>query len=178
MSVYYPGCNTTIPDPTCSDCPTKELGGVRSLWLQKDTFAFSDITDVAEWQAAINNKDVYVFPKTRGSMEQAETESPGFGDQSTNVDGYDFTINAFEPNFTENIDFWNAIKKSNNYKVGYRTETKVFLSDDACGIIPKAPVGEDIKMAVVWNLVFKFSQEDYPTASDIPVTVFDRCVAV
>jgi len=94
------------------------------------------------------------------------------------VDGYDFTINAFEPNFKENIDFWNAIKKSNNYKVGYRTETQVFLSDEACGIIPKAPVGEDIKIAVIWNLIFKFSQEDYPTASDVPVTVFDRCVAV
>ena len=178
MSVYYPGCGTTIPDPTCSDCPDKELGGLRSFWLQKDTFAFSDITDAQEWQDAITNKDVFVFPKSRGSLEQAETETQGFGDQAMVVDGYDFTASVFEPNFLPNIDFWNAIKKSNNYKFGFRTETKVFLSDKAVGIIPKAPIGEDIKIAILWNLIFKFSQEDYPTAMDVPVTVFDRCIAI
>lgn len=178
MSVYYPGCGTTIPDPQCSDCPEKELGGMRSFWLQKDTYSFADITDASEWQTAINNKDVYVFPKSRGSMEQAETESQGYGDQATVVDGYDFTVSVFEPNFVDNVDFWNAIKKSNNYKLGWRTENKIFLTDDAVGIIPKAPVSEDIKVAVVWNIMFKFAQEDYPTPNDIPGTVFDRCVAV
>lgn len=178
MSVYYPGCDEVIPPAQCSDCPEKQLGGLRSFWLQKDSFAFSDITSTAEWQAAITNSDVYVFPKSRGSLEQAETESQGFGDQTTIVDGYDFTASIFEPNFLANIDFWNAIKKSNNYKLGYRTENKIFLSDKAVGIIPKAPVGEDIKVAILWNLMFKFSQEDYPTAFDVPDTVFDRCISV
>jgi len=178
MSVYYPGCGTTIPDPQCSDCPDKELGGMRSIWLQKDTFAFTDITDPSEWQTAINNKDVYVFPKTRGTLEQTETESQGFGDQSMVVDGYDFVANIFDPNFVDNVDFWNAIKKSNNYKLGWRSESKTYLSDEAVGIIPKAPVAEDIKLAILWNIAFKFSQEDYPTPNDIPGTVFDRCVAV
>lgn len=178
MSVYYPGCDITIPDPTCSDCPEKELGGLRSFWLQKETFTFADITDTSEWETAINNKDVYVFPKSRGSLEQTETESQGFGDQASVVDGYDFVASVFEPNFVENIDYWNAMKRTNNYKLGWRTENKVFLTDKAVGIIPKAPVGEDIKVAILWNLMFKFSQEDYPLASDIPATVFDRCVAV
>jgi len=176
-SVYYPGCGITIPDPTCSDCPTKELGGIRSFWLQLDTFAFTDITDPAEWQAAISNKDVFVFPFSRGTLEQTETESPGFGDQSVVVDAYDFILNLFEPNFTENVDYWNAIKKANNYKAGWRTETKTYLSDEAVGIIPKAPVGEDLKAAVNWNIMLKFSQEDYPTPSDLPADVFSQCIA-
>ena len=45
MSVYYPGCSITIPDPECSDCPDKELAGMRSFFLVKETFAFVDITD-------------------------------------------------------------------------------------------------------------------------------------
>ena len=176
--VYYPGCGTTIPDPQCSDCPDKELGGLRSFWLQKETFAFSDITDPAEWATAIANKDVYVFPKSRGSLEQTEVESPGFGDQTTVTDGYDFVANVMEPNFNDNVDFWNAIKKSNNYRLGWRTESKIFLTDDAVGIIPKAPVAEDIKTAILWNIMFKFSQEDYPTPNDVPGNIFDQCVAV
>lgn len=177
MSVYYPGCGNTIPDPICSDCPEKQLAGLRSIFLQKDTYAFADITDPNEWQTAINNKDVYVFPKSRGSLEQTETEAQGWADQSTVVEGYDFVANCFEPNFVDNIDFWNQMKKANNYKVGWRTENKIFVSDKAVGIIPKAPVVEDIKMAIVWNIVFKFSQEDYPTAYDVPGTVFNQCVA-
>lgn len=177
MSVYYPGCTITIPDPQCSDCPEKELAGMRSFWLQKDTFIFVDITDPNEWQTAINAKDIYLFPKSRGTLEQTEFESPGFGDQAIVVDGYDFVASVFEPNFTDNVDFWNAIKKANNYKVGWRTETKTYLTDDAVGIIPKAPVSEDLKATVLWNIMFKFSQEDYPTPNDIPGTVFDQCVA-
>jgi len=178
MSVYYPGCDTTIPSPTCSDCPDKELGGVRSFFLQKDTYSFADITDPLEWNTALANEDVYLFPKSRGTIEQTEVESAGFGDQAMVVDGYDFVVNVFEPNFVPNVDFWNAIKKSNNYKIGWRTETQVWVSDEACGIIPKAPVGEDLKLAVIQNVICKFSQEDYPTPSDVPVDVFDRCVAV
>jgi len=178
MSVYYPGCEDTIPDPQCSDCPEKQLAGMRSYFLVKDTYAFANIEDPAEWQTAINNRDVYVFPKSRGTLEQTEVENPGFGDQATSVDGFEYVASVFDPNFTANIDFWNAIKKSNNYKVGWRTENKIFMSDEACGIIPKAPVVEDVKQAILWNITFKFAQEDYPTAYAVPGTVFARCVAI
>ena len=178
MSVYYPGCGTTIPDPQCSDCPDKELGGIRGFFLVKETYSFTDITDIAEWQTAITNKDVYLYPKSRGTLEQTETESQGFGDQSTVVDGYDFVLGVFEPNFVDNVDHWNAMKRANNYKVGWRTETKLYMSDNAAGIIPKAPVVEDLKIPVLWNIMFKFNQEDYPTPYDIPSTLFDQCIAV
>jgi len=178
MSIYYPGCGITIPDPTCSDCPDKELGGIRGFALIKETFSFTDVTDIAEWQAAIQNKDIYLYPKSRGSLEQTPTETQGWGDQAMVVDGNDFVLSAFEPNFTENIDHWNAIKKSNGFKVCWRTETKLYISDDAVGIIPIAPVAEDLKTTVVWNIQFKFSQEDYPTASDIPTDLFAQCMAV
>lgn len=176
MSVYYPGCGTSIPNPECSDCPDKELGGIRGFALVSETFTFVDIGDVDEWWAGIASGDIYLYPKSRGSLEQTPTESQGYGDQSMVVDGNDFVISAFEPNFKANVDHWNAMKKANNYKLAWRTESQIWMSDEAVGIIPTAPVQEDIKTVVNWNISFKFSQEDYPTPTDIPSGLFEQCV--
>lgn len=176
-TIYYPGCDEVIPDPICSDCPDKELGGIRSIWLQKVNFAFADITDPAEWQQAICDKNVYVFPYTRGTLTPAPQESPGFGNVANDVDAYEFTLNIFEPNYASNCDFWNAMKKSHNYLVGWRTETKIHLSSVAALIEPMAPVSEDLKSKVLWNVIMKFIQEDNPCPVNMPLNTFERCIA-
>jgi len=178
MSIYYFGCPQTIPDPACSDCPTKELGDIRSIALVKTTFSFTNISLTSEWTTGINNKDIYTFPYTRGGLTVAENEQPGFGSQITTIDGLDFTLNVFEPNFTGNCSFWNEIKRANNFRVAYVTETQVMISDGAAQFIPKAEIQEDKKAAVLWNIVIKFSQEDNPCPSDIPSGVFDQCIGV
>jgi hypothetical protein len=138
-SIYYPGCSITIPDPTCSDCPDKELAGIRGFALIKETFAFTDPSNIVEWQAGIQSKDIYMYPKSRGSLEQAPTESQGWGDQAMVTDGNDFIVSAFEPNFADNVDHWNVMKKSNGFKLAWRTETKLFITDVAVVITPLAP---------------------------------------
>ena len=177
MSIYSPGCSETIVAPICSDCPDKELAGIRSLFLEKTSHSFTDITDPTEWETAICAEDVYVFPRTRGSLDIAEQLAAGFGDTLEDLDSYEFTLNVFDPNYLNNCAFWNTIKKSKNYKVGWRTETKIYYSDKASLIVPKAPVAEDLKAKVIWNIMFKFTQEDNPCPSDIPVGIFDDCIA-
>jgi len=176
MSIYYPSCNPIDP-PVCSDCPEKEAAGVRSVFLKKKSYSFVDITDPAEWAAAICSEDVYVFPYTRGSLEMAESLSAGFGDTLQDLDSYEFTLNTFEPNYLDNCDFWNSIKKSKDFQVGWRTATKIYMSDVTTLIIPKAPIAEDLKAKVVWNIIFKFTQEDLPCPLDMPVGTFDQCMA-
>lgn len=176
MSIYYPGCATTIPNPECSDCPPKELAGVRGFFAVKEAFAFTNIEDINEWWAGIAAGNIYLYPKSRGSVEQNEVEEPGWGDQVSVVSGYEFVASVFEPNYASNIDHWNAMKRSNQWKFGYRTETKLYLSDKPAGWIPKAPVSEDLKAAVNWNIMVKFTQEDHPTAYDIPTGLFAQCV--
>lgn len=177
-TLYYPGCPVTIPDPSCSDCPTKELGDIRSLFLVKEGFAFTDITNVAEWTTGINNKDIYVFPYTRGSLEQNETESTGFGDQETNLDGYEYVLTVMEPNYKDNYAFWNEIKRARNFRPGWRTENLVHLADNSAQFIPKQPVAEDKKAQVLWMIIAKFSQEDLVQPFDMPTGVFEECIAV
>ena len=175
MPIYYPSCNTVL-SPTCSDCPPKELGGIRSVWFQHVNVAWVDITNPAEWAAKICSGDVFVLPKTRGSLEMAEVTETGFGDIPMDISGYDFTLNVFDPNYLGNCNFWNSIKKSLDYKVGYRTESQIYVSSKAALVIPKAPIAEDIKSKVIWNATIKFSQEDIPCPTNMPVSVFDQCL--
>lgn len=178
MAVYYPGCADSIIDPALSDCPEKELGDIRSIALVKKSFSFTDITNEAEWHAGIAAKNIYVFPYTRGSLEQAEFEQPGFGDEPTTIDSYDFNLNSFHPDYKATWSFWNSVNRSKNFKLAYRTHTQVHLTDGAVRINAKAPVSEDKKQAVLWNVSFKFTQSFAPQPNDVPVGVFDRVIAV
>lgn len=176
MSVYYPGCALIIPDPSCSDCPEKELGRVRSLFLQSVNKTFLDYTNPAEWAAAIQARDVYVFPYTQGTFAMNETLTQGFGNVEEDLDSYACVLALMEPNFAANRNFWNAMKKSHAFRVGWRTETKIYVSDIAATIIPKFKNDNDLKSKVIWDLGFKFTQEDIPKIIDMPVGVFDRCI--
>ena len=176
MSIYYPGCPDNIPNPSCSDCPSRELGDVRSLFFVKKSYSFADITDASEWYTAIAAGSIYVFPYTKGSMSQTATESAGYGDQETTLEGYEYVIDAMEPNYKDNWGFWDAIKNSKNWRVGYRTESLVHLADNVCQVTPTQPVTEDKKAAVVWNINVKFSQDDLLRPYDVPTGVFDICI--
>ena len=178
MSLYYPGCVTTQTDPVCSDCPSKELGDIRHFAFVRTTFAFTDITDPNEWAAGINSKDIFVFPFGRGTLEMNENLQPGFGDQIETLDGYEFVATISEPNYKDNCNFWNDIKRSKEWNFAYSTETLIHLSDSIATIIPKAPIAEDKKQSVIWTAIVKFSQEDIPCPSNVPVGTFDECISV
>jgi len=178
MSLYYPGCTTSQADPVCSDCPSKELGDIRHFAFVKATFAFTDISDAAEWAAGINSKDIYAFPFGRGTLEMTPNLQPGFGDQIETLDGYEFDINVSEPNYKDNCNFWNDIKRSKEWNFAYLTETQVHLTDSIVLVVPTAPIGDDKKQSVIWNANVKFSQEDIPCPSNAPVGTFEECISV
>jgi hypothetical protein len=176
MSIYNPGCGEITP-PVCQDCPTKELGRVRHFWLQKVTYTFADITDAAEWATAICNGDVYVFPYANGTIEQAELLSDGYGNVPQTLDSYEFTGNLHEPQYKNNIAFWNDVKRSNQFLFGYCTQTLGHLSEVPAMFFPKAPVSADVKSKIDLNIMVKFVQEDLIEPFVFPTSVFDVCVA-
>lgn len=179
MSIYYPGCPDVISDPVCSDCPPKELGDIRSMALVRTDQPFTDITDTAEWTTKINAKHAYIFPYTRGGLSVAPNETEGYGNTETDIDGYSYIANVFEPNYGGDWAFWNSVKSSKNYTLVWRTETYVHQSDNSVNIIPMAPITEgDKKARVRWNIQFKFEQEDLPRPYTTPTGVFDVCLDI
>ena len=176
MSIYFPGngCGS-IPPPVCKDCIVKERGRVRGFWLQKTTYSFADITNPAEWCAAQAAGDVYVFPYSSGSVDQTELTSDGYGNVPTTLDSYEYNLNLHDPNYAANIPFYNAIKNSYEFKVGYKTETLFHLSSVGAMVFPKAPVSADIKAKIDINLVIKFIQDDLIVPTAGPAGIFDAC---
>lgn len=178
MSIYYLGCDKPVVDPVCSDCPEKENGDIRSAFLVKRGFAFADITDPNEWTTGIQNKDIYIFPHTKGSLEVEEQVSEGFGDTLETVDSYFFTLNIMDPNYKGNFGFWNSVQGSKGWKVGYRTESYVHISEKSATIIAKAPVEEGKQSRVMWNIITKWEQDGPVEPFALPEGVFEACFEV
>lgn len=176
MALYYPGCATSISDPQCSDCPTKELGDVRSVAFVKNTFSFTDITSTSEWTTGIEAGDIHVVPFTRGTVEVAENMTEGFGDLDETLDGFTFTLTYTDPNYKGMFPFYNTIKNSQRFYVVYRTESLIHKSAVEVVIVPKAPVAAGKKTAVRWEVVVKWSQDDLIEPQTMPSGVFDRCI--
>ena len=180
MSIYYPeGCESAIPDHQCDPCEVPEHGRVRSVAYIKSSFNFIDPEDPTEWSAGIDSRDIIMIPEVLGSFDGgAPVESAGYGDQSTKLTGYNFSLVYKDPNYRDNCDFYNAIKASRNYKVAWRTETQTHISDNTVSVIPKQPVTEDLASDVVWDVEVKFAQGDLACPFDTPAGIFDQCLAV
>lgn len=177
--LYYPGCSETITDPSNSDCPVKELGDIRGYALVKQDFTFTDITATSEWTTGINARDIYVFNLGRGGLEVSPVESPGFGDEDVTTDGLEFNATIYDPQYKANHAFWNSVFRNKTFKLAYKTETQIHLSDKVVSITATAPITEgDKKTAVLWRLQFKWSQDDNPTPNDAPTGVFDQAIAL
>lgn len=172
--VYYPsGCDAEVVNHYCNPCDEIEHGRVRSVAFIKSDFEFTDPTNPTEWTAGIASKDIIIIPEVNGSFDGgSEVEAPGYGDQQTKLVGYNFQLTYNDPNYKNNADFYNALKRSRNYKLAYRTETQTHITDNNVSVIPKNPVAEDLTSEVVWNVIVKWSQGDLPVPYDTPTGIF------
>lgn len=173
-SLYYPaGCGAEIGDHYCNDCETPEGGRVRSVALIRDGFEFNDPEDPSEWQAGIASKDIIIIPKTNGSFDGgSEIEVPGYGDQSTQLTGYNFVLTFNDPNYKLNADFWNAVKRSSNYRLAFRTENLTHHTRNTVSFVPKNPITDDVASRVVWQILAKWAESDLPTPYNTPEGIF------
>lgn len=174
-AVYYPDvCGQLIPDHYCNECEPREHARIRAAAFVRKDFSFINPSDPDEWEQGIADKKIIIIPKTNGSFDGgSEVEGPGYGDQQTSLNGYNFQAIFNDPNYKLNADFYNAIKNSRNYKFFYKTETQGHLTDVAVQAIPKNPVVEDLTGEVVWNITVKWSDDDLPVPFDAPAGVFE-----
>lgn len=176
-TIYMPGCGTP-PAPTCQECPSKELGGIRAIWIQKASYNFANIQDPNEWETAICNGTVFVFPFTNGEMSQDPTMSDGYGNTPQTLDSYTYNLTFHEPQYVNDVPFWNFIKKGISYKVGYKTQTLLHLSAVAAQFTPTYPVVKDVKSKIDTMVKATWVQTDniQPTPAGNADLIFQTCV--
>lgn len=172
--VYYPsGCGTATGNHYCNPCDVPENGRVRSAAFISNDFAFLDPTSPVEWNAGILAKKIIIIPETNGSFDGgSEVEGTGYGDQKSKLTGYDFQLTYSDPNYRLNADFYNAIKRSRNWKFAYRTSSQVHMVEVPVTIIPKNPVTENLTDEVVWHVLVKWSDDDLPIPFNTPAGIF------
>lgn len=177
MSAYYPtGCDELVPAHVCDPCEEAEKGRISSIAFVKDTFAFTNITSPVEWRAGFLSGDIILIPEVIGSYDGgAEQEGPGYGRQLTKLTGYNFSLTYKDPNYKNNCDFYNSLKRARNYKVAFVTSSQVHLSDDVVQVIPKNPVTDDLNSDVVWEVLVKWNSVDLPCPNNVPANIFELC---
>lgn len=179
MAITYPtACDDLELTHTCDECDDPELGRIRGIAFVKDDFAFSNASSYTEWFNGIGSGDIIIIPFTRGSFDGGTPkEGPGYGDQATKYIGSDYSLTYFDPNYESNRDFYNNIKRFQNYRIAYKTETLVHITDKVCQVMPKAPVADDITSEVVWEVNVKWSSNNEPDPAVAPDGIF-ICFAV
>lgn len=181
MAVYYPAdnCANQIPEHFCDPCTPKELGGVRTAGFIKSNFVFTDPSSASEWNNGFVStpRNIILIPEVYGTFDGGTPlESQGFGDNPTSLDGYDFTVQFFDPNFIGNCDFYDTLKNDRNgYKFFFRTGSQVWLSDKTVTVIPKSPVAQDIKSKVLWDVTVKWTSANLPCSYPSPAVDW-RCI--
>lgn len=135
---------------------------------------------LTEWTAGVEAGTIIIIPETTGTFDGgAPKEGKGYGNKKTSVLGYDYTLNASDPNYIGNAPFWDAIKDAGDYKVAFRTETQIHISDVVVTITPKNAVEEDVESEVVWQAEVKWFQPKLmKPISAVALTDIFRCFEV
>ena len=181
MGYYSSGCDDIIPAPNCDPCATKEFGRIGSFGFVRSDYIDTILADPSQralWDAGMAAADptVFLFPYAHGELaEPSEQVGSGYGRQVETFLGYDFNATVYDPNYKDNCDFWNAIKRSKNYYFAYFTSSQVHLTPVAVTVIPKAPIADDLTSEVVWKATVKWRHEDHPCPYDAPDGLLDQC---
>lgn len=181
MAIVYKTCSEVdLVKPVCEPCGEREHGRIRSIAFIKKGTSLSNPAVVTEWNSGIEAGTILIIPETTGTFDGGTPkEGKGYGNKKTNILGYDYVLNISDPNYIGNAKFWDAIKKSGDYKVAFRTETQIHISDEVVTITPKNAIEEDIESEVVWQAEVKWFQKNLvvPNNAEALTDIF-RCFEV
>lgn len=184
--MYYPKCEQDVSAlvHTCDPCNNVERGRVRSIVMVDPlgNYTMEDLKELTleKWKEAIDKGQIILLPRVIGSFDGGSPiEGDGYGDETSRLIGYNYTLDAKDPSYASNTDFWQAAEKK-TWWLAYRTETLIHFVDGAVKVQAKAPVEEGLDTDVVWNLHYMWASDSKPTAKSFePIAeLFEKgCVA-
>lgn len=183
MSYYVPSstCDgVSQPDYSCTPCITTEHGRIRKLAIIKVSYVATVMAapeNDSTWTTGLSTGNLFILSQLQGSYDGGSTtELTGFGDQATTNGNTTHTLTFKDPNYSENCDFYNAIRNSSDYTIAYVTENFVHFAEEAVTFTPKNPVQDDINSIVTWEVQCKWTNPDSPCPYTKPTTAFESCV--
>lgn len=174
-SIYYPTCSEELQSHFCDPCDDGELGGVRSVFYYQDgVFALTNAPSKSEFDAGIAAGTVIIIPSTRGSYDGGSpTYDKGFGDTDQSYSSSTYKLTYIDPNYVKNRDFYNSLQSQTQWKIGWRSETQIHLSEKTVTAYGKDTHEEDVKTKVYWNVEVSWVSKIKPLIYDTPASVFE-----
>lgn len=164
--LYY--C-ANITENNCSVCDI-ELGRVRKLALVHSSFfqqLIDDITNVSLWDLGRTLGKIFVYPEVQGEFDGGNPVTVrGFASNEDIEVAKQYTIELREPNYIGNKEHFNDINGSRQFYAIWATETLMYASTRPIYLSVKAPVSNDLKNEIVWQMTLKWTSQELPLVFD------------
>ena len=166
MAYYGTGCDEDIADHSCGGCSV-ELARVRSWAFVRKSYQATlaaNPADDATWDAGIASGEIILIPSGQGEYDGGTAnKSTGDGDLPESIDSYSFSVSVMDPNYADNRDFYNSIKKSKGgFYFAFRSESIGYITDKPVLVAPKNPIANDDKAKVKWLADITWVSENFP----------------
>lgn len=158
-----------ITENNCSVCDI-ELGRVRKLALVQSSFfqqLIDDITNVSLWDLGRTLGKIFVYPEVQGEFDGGNPVTVrGFASNEDIEVAKQYTIELREPNYIGNREHFNDINGSRQFYAIWATETLMYASTRPIYLSVKAPVSNDLKNEIVWQMTLKWTSQELPLVFD------------
>lgn len=158
-----------ITENNCSVCDV-ELGRVRKLALVQSSFfqqLIDDITNVSLWDLGRTLGKIFVYPEVQGEFDGGNPVTVrGFASNEDIEVAKQYTIELREPNYIGNREHFNDINGSRQFYAIWATETLMYASTRPIYLSVKAPVSNDLKNEIVWQMTLKWTSQELPLVFD------------
>ena len=180
MPIVYKSCTPAeAAEHFCNTCDTGEKGRVRSLVLiALGTTIATPLTSEA-WTALVEAGTVVIIPETSGTFDGGTPKMiTGFGDVKEKKIGDDYVLTVKDPNYKENISFWENTEKE-TWNIAFRSETQLMIVNAPVTVTAKAPIEDDLETSITWNIEAKWFSSSKPKATPFaPIADLFSCFEI
>lgn len=171
-----PNCPVTVPAYIELDCNSIDKGSIVSAAFIDINKVFSNISNPAEWAIETYAATILVHKEVRGQYPAAaKVTVSGYGKQAERVVGHNHSVTFRVPSILGNEGYWNALNKSNTYKLAFVTGsdqgilwyTNQIVSINAVPVVP-----EGLDSQVDWLVECTWSNVNLPSTYAVPTGVF------
>lgn len=171
--IHYKSCaaSESALVHTCEPCQTTEMARVRGVALIKPGTEINIPLSSTEWSTEILAGNIIIIPKVTGSLDDAEKEGDGYGDEKSRLLGHDYTLTFKDPDYVSNKDFYEAAEKE-NWHVAFRTETQLHIVDNTkLTLVAKQTIDESLDNPIVWEVTMKWTSDTKPKMAAVSAVI-------